>query len=252
MIKNSSVGTRISFRNILGTDCLDDAFDLISKLLVFNPNKRLTANEALEHCYISMYRNKNSEITINRNVIPPLNDDIRLSVDDYRNKLYELMSHSVHSSKSIPLWKHSKIHSELHKKEIVKTHTSPNLTNDLPKSSKDKYSTQSDPKMYTHSSYEIKSEPRLKPSTIMYKSDSKIPVVNRQSMVLPQQKVVSYHRYSAGDSLSRLVSNKPEEKTKKKSVNYKHNVYTAPYNSYNHSHGIITASALRELKSGVR
>lgn len=53
MIKNSSLGSRVSFRNILGLDCSDDAFDLISKLLLFNPNKRLTAEQALEHPYVA-------------------------------------------------------------------------------------------------------------------------------------------------------------------------------------------------------
>lgn len=54
MIKNSSAGSRISLRNLLGPECTDDAFDLVSKLLVFNPNKRLTAYETLDHPYVAV------------------------------------------------------------------------------------------------------------------------------------------------------------------------------------------------------
>lgn len=35
----------------------DDALDLLKKLLVFNPNQRLTAEEALQHPYMKDFHN---------------------------------------------------------------------------------------------------------------------------------------------------------------------------------------------------
>lgn len=187
---------------------------------------------------------------MNRNVVPPLDDDVRLSIDDYRNKLYELMSHHpVYHSKSIPLWKHTKSASETSTKEIVKTRTSPNLIRNQSKSStKDKYSAKSDlVKRYYASPNETKIEPKIKPSPVLIKPESKIPTV-KQSYITPPQKIVSY-KCSLNDSIKiNHINSKNEDRSKKLST-YK---YTSPYNSYSHNHGIITASALRELKTGVR
>lgn len=52
MIKNACNATRVSMRSIVGPDVPSDALDLLNKLLIFNPMKRLTAEEALEHDYI--------------------------------------------------------------------------------------------------------------------------------------------------------------------------------------------------------
>jgi mitogen-activated protein kinase 15 len=40
----------------------DQLIDLISKLLQFNPSKRLTASEALQHPYLADFTNKKDEI----------------------------------------------------------------------------------------------------------------------------------------------------------------------------------------------
>ncbi|KAJ4428149.1 hypothetical protein ANN_24164 [Periplaneta americana] len=69
-----------------------DGVDLVSKLLVFNPHKRLTADQALEHSYVQRFRCEANEPVLGHAVLPPLRDDVQLSVDEYRNKLYEMMS----------------------------------------------------------------------------------------------------------------------------------------------------------------
>lgn len=52
MIKNACNATRVSLKSIIGPEVSSDALDLLNRLLVFNPMKRLTALEALEHDYV--------------------------------------------------------------------------------------------------------------------------------------------------------------------------------------------------------
>ncbi|KAJ9601618.1 hypothetical protein L9F63_000226, partial [Diploptera punctata] len=83
LLQKAPSGSRPSLEQLLDV-APPDGVDLISKLLVFNPHKRLTAVQALEHSYVRRM--------LSVDLMPPLRDDIQLSVDEYRNKLYELMS----------------------------------------------------------------------------------------------------------------------------------------------------------------
>ncbi|XP_011502313.1 PREDICTED: extracellular signal-regulated kinase 2 isoform X2 [Ceratosolen solmsi marchali] len=68
-----------------------DALDLINNLIVFNPNRRLTATNALEHPYIACFHTRENEPERGSSVIPFLRDDVQLSVEEYRSKLYAMM-----------------------------------------------------------------------------------------------------------------------------------------------------------------
>ena len=72
-------------------DAPKDAIDLCKKLLHFNPDKRITADEALRHPYVQRFHNPKEEISLNYDVVPPLSDDVQLTVDEYRTKLYEVL-----------------------------------------------------------------------------------------------------------------------------------------------------------------
>ncbi|KAK7086136.1 Mitogen-activated protein kinase 15 [Halocaridina rubra] len=78
-------------REILG-GAPSDAIDLVEKLLVFNPEKRLTAEQALKHPFVSRFHNTANEPCLDHAVVPCIRDDVQLSVDIYRNKLYELIA----------------------------------------------------------------------------------------------------------------------------------------------------------------
>jgi len=69
----------------------EDALDLVERLLVFNPEKRLSAKECLSHSYVAKFHSSRNEITLDYDVLPPLDDDIQLTVAEYRNKLYEMI-----------------------------------------------------------------------------------------------------------------------------------------------------------------
>lgn len=69
-----------------------EAVDLLEKLLVLNPHKRLTAQQALEHPYVRAFHKPEREPALDHDVVPTLSDAIQLSVDEYRSKLYEVIA----------------------------------------------------------------------------------------------------------------------------------------------------------------
>jgi mitogen-activated protein kinase 15 len=71
--------------------CNSVELDLLSKLLIFNPNKRYTIDQALEHPYVLEFHDqyKDSEIVCDRAIKIPVNDNIKYTVKEYRQKLYD-------------------------------------------------------------------------------------------------------------------------------------------------------------------
>ena len=67
-----------------------EALDVMNKLLQFNPQKRISAQNALEHPYVSSFRNPEEEIVLDSDVIPKLDDNTKCNVDKYRTRLYEV------------------------------------------------------------------------------------------------------------------------------------------------------------------
>ncbi|XP_066427446.1 mitogen-activated protein kinase 15 isoform X2 [Molothrus aeneus] len=100
VIKHMSSRQRVAFEEIFPSSTPLPALDLLKKLLVFNPDKRLTAEEALQHPYVSRFHCPSREPSLDFDVILPLGDDVQLSVAEYRNKLYEMILEK--KSKSLP------------------------------------------------------------------------------------------------------------------------------------------------------
>ncbi|VDM30775.1 unnamed protein product [Hydatigera taeniaeformis] len=73
-----------------------NALDMVRGLLQLNPNKRLTASQALEHPYVSQFRDPESEIVMDHVVVPPLSDSKKLGISEYRSRLYNM----IHETKS--------------------------------------------------------------------------------------------------------------------------------------------------------
>lgn len=73
-------------------DAPDDAMDLLKTLLVFDPEKRPSAQDCLTHPYVARFHNAKEELRLDYDVIPPVDDDTQLTVSAYRNKLYEMIT----------------------------------------------------------------------------------------------------------------------------------------------------------------
>ena len=79
------------FPNVDSTDTIE-ALDLAQKLLRVNPDDRLTAEDALKHAYVVKFFNQSVEDKCrNRNVNPPLDEDTQFTIEEYREKLYEII-----------------------------------------------------------------------------------------------------------------------------------------------------------------
>ncbi|XP_069478073.1 mitogen-activated protein kinase 15 isoform X2 [Ambystoma mexicanum] len=91
VIHRMSSRQKLPFEEVFPSTTPPEAVDLVKKLLAFNPDKRLTAEEALRHPYVQRFHCPSREVALDYDVILPVDDDIQLTVSEYRNKLYEMI-----------------------------------------------------------------------------------------------------------------------------------------------------------------
>jgi len=66
----------------------DEALDLLKNLLQFNPSKRLTAEQAMKHPYVAQFHNPDDEPKCDRVITIPIDDNIKYTIREYRDRLY--------------------------------------------------------------------------------------------------------------------------------------------------------------------
>uniref|UniRef100_A0A8D3A7R3 Mitogen-activated protein kinase 15 n=1 Tax=Scophthalmus maximus TaxID=52904 RepID=A0A8D3A7R3_SCOMX len=93
VIQRMLLKPQVPLEDLLQPSMPPDALDLLRGLLVFNPDKRLTAEQALQHPYVARFHNPAKEPSFYYDVVLPVEDDVQLSVVQYRNKLYEVLIH---------------------------------------------------------------------------------------------------------------------------------------------------------------
>ncbi|XP_056438187.1 mitogen-activated protein kinase 15 [Gadus chalcogrammus] len=91
VIQRMLLKPQVPLEEILQPAVPPDALDLVQRLLVFNPDKRLTAGQALQHPYVARFHNPLKEPALGYSVVLSVGDDTQLSVVQYRNKLYEMI-----------------------------------------------------------------------------------------------------------------------------------------------------------------
>ena len=65
-----------------------DALDLLSKLMHFNPDKRISAEEALAHPYCAQFHNPEDEPVALATITIAIDDNTKYSISEYRDRLY--------------------------------------------------------------------------------------------------------------------------------------------------------------------
>merc|ERR1740138_751953 len=65
-----------------------EALDLLRICLNFNPGKRISASDALRHPYVVQFHNPDDEFNCDRVIRIPIDDNTKLTVHDYRERLY--------------------------------------------------------------------------------------------------------------------------------------------------------------------
>ncbi|XP_057683767.1 mitogen-activated protein kinase 15 [Corythoichthys intestinalis] len=104
VIQRMLLRPQLLVEDLLKSSAPPDAVDLMKRLLVFNPDKRLTAEKALQHPYVARFHNPSKEPSLNYDVVLPLDDDVQLSVEQYRNKLYEMIRERKNHQGSLRLF----------------------------------------------------------------------------------------------------------------------------------------------------
>ena len=54
---------------------------MVRRLLRVIPEERISAEEALKHSYVAKFHNSAAERRLKAAVVPPLSDDVQLSID---------------------------------------------------------------------------------------------------------------------------------------------------------------------------
>merc|ERR1711972_973470 len=65
-----------------------EALDVLRLCMLFNPAKRISAGDALRHPYVVQFHNPEDEFDCDRVIRIPIDDNTKLTVQDYRERLY--------------------------------------------------------------------------------------------------------------------------------------------------------------------
>ncbi|KAM7317201.1 hypothetical protein ACRRTK_023503 [Alexandromys fortis] len=76
---------------LLPPDTPPEALDLLKRLLAFAPDKRLSAEQALQHPYVQRFHCPDREWTRGSDVRLPVHEGDQLSAPEYRNRLYQVL-----------------------------------------------------------------------------------------------------------------------------------------------------------------
>jgi len=87
ILSSINVAKKKSFQSYF-TNASETALDFLRRLLVFNPNHRLTVEEALRHKYLEQFSSPEEEIGCDHKIGIPIDDNTKFSVKEYRDAIY--------------------------------------------------------------------------------------------------------------------------------------------------------------------
>jgi mitogen-activated protein kinase 15 len=83
LLENLQYSKQKSFRSMF-INASDDALDLLQKLLQFNPKKRITVEQALEHSFFKDVRNAEEEINCDSKMSFEISEELKLEIKIYK------------------------------------------------------------------------------------------------------------------------------------------------------------------------
>nr|KAF6395858.1 mitogen-activated protein kinase 15 [Molossus molossus] len=96
----SSSWPRQTLEALLPADTPPEALDLLKRLLVFAPDQRLSAAQALRHPYVRRFHCPAREWTLETDVRLPVHEGVQLTAPEYRNRLYQMILERVGSNRN--------------------------------------------------------------------------------------------------------------------------------------------------------
>ena len=81
-----------------------DAIDLIKKLISVKPSDRPTAEECLEHPYLSQFHRPNKELESKEKIKMTLSDDEKHTIRGFRNQIYKEACTPAEINKKVGIW----------------------------------------------------------------------------------------------------------------------------------------------------
>jgi mitogen-activated protein kinase 15 len=87
ILSSINVTKKKSFQSFFA-NASETALDFMRKLLVFNPNNRLTIEEALKHKYLEQFSSPEEEIVCDHLIKIPMDDNTKFTVKEYRDAIY--------------------------------------------------------------------------------------------------------------------------------------------------------------------
>lgn len=87
-----------------------EAIDLVLRMLQFNPKRRPTAAEILKNPYLSSFSNPKEEYDSKNIIKPPVSDNTKLGLKDYRSLIYEHIRRT-YRERERDMTNHSSLHS---------------------------------------------------------------------------------------------------------------------------------------------
>ncbi|XP_041974769.1 extracellular signal-regulated kinase 2 [Aricia agestis] len=246
LIKEQASNSNASLSTLLSTSSRDAA-DLVKQLLVFNPTKRLSAEQALNHEYVSKFHREKDEVTLASDVLLPLRDDKQLSVDDYRNKLYSIMAKGFQNTNGLTRKSYSgKSHT------LISTTKASKSFQEMTEST---YTTSKH--MSASAGVKTRTKTPIERPLKEYRSDQAIkPVKATKSFETRSQEWLNNsHRdyFPSGPSRDVYNSGKKLLQQRRNSTSFSTlGIGDAVGFGQNQKHGVITASALMDLRTSIR
>jgi mitogen-activated protein kinase 15 len=88
ILEKFQINNKKQLSSIVNTDDID-ALDFLNRLIQFNPDHRLTVQQALEHPFLRDFHTTEEEVCFPYTVRIPLDDNQKFSAKEYRDKIYK-------------------------------------------------------------------------------------------------------------------------------------------------------------------